>query len=260
MGGTRANSVGSPLRATCFDASGSLKLVQPIPRGRLLEIGCGSGALLADLADDGFQCNAIETSAEAVRIASIMNSDRPEIDIRSKPSSSWEAAFDSLVAFEVLEHQEDDLEALTLWTRWLRQGGHLMLSVPGHPDRWNATDVWAGHFRRYDKESLSLTLENSGYQVLFMESYGFPVANIIEPVRARHHSNQLTAENGMDLEVGQITKDTQRSGIERPLETRLFPLQTNWLGTTAMRLSFWLQNQALARDWGTGYIALAQKK
>ena len=236
-----------------------LALVQALPRGRLLEVGCGAGALLADLADEGFVCSAIETSGEAIRIASIMNADRPEIDIRNEPPGSWEERFDFLVAFDVLEHQQDDLEALDQWTRWLKRGGYLVISVPGRPERWNASDVWAGHYRRYDRDSLSSALEAGGYLIRRIECYGFPLANLIEPLRAGYHRRQIVSSEKQRGTEDSKTRSTHRSGIERSLEARLFPLQASWPGTAAMRLAFWLQNQFLTRDWGMGYIALARK-
>ena len=237
-----------------------LELVQPLPRGRLLEVGCGAGALLADFADAGFRCSAIEASEEAARIASRINRDRPEIEIRTQPDQSWIESFDFVVAFEVLEHQEDDRAALRQWTQWVKPGGHLMISVPGHPERWNASDVWAGHYRRYDRKSLSMALEGTGCQIRWIECYGFPLTNIIDPLRARYHGQRIRMAPEEGGTEDAKTRSTHRSGIERPLEARLYPLQASWPGSVAMRLAFWLQNRFLTRDWGMGYIALASKQ
>ena len=45
-------------------------------------------------------------------------------------------AFDLVMAFEVLEHIEDERGALASWVARVRPGGHLLLSVPAHHRRW----------------------------------------------------------------------------------------------------------------------------
>lgn len=237
-----------------------IELVRTLPRGELLEIGCGAGALLADLAQEGLQCSALDYSLDAVAIAKAVNSDSPEIDIRDKADTAWDERFDIVVAFEVLEHQENDIGALQQWAGWLRQEGHMMVSVPAHPDRWNASDVWAGHYRRYEKEGLAAAFRAAGLQVLSIECYGFPLANMMEPLRARYRASLMKSEQRRkESSKEQKIRDTRRSGIERPMEVKYFELQAGWLGTRAMRLAIWLQDFFLEKSWGNGYIALARK-
>src|SRR5688572_255286 len=47
----------------------ALNLLKGLPRGRVLEVGCGAGALLNDLAGLGYDCTALESSSEARRVA-----------------------------------------------------------------------------------------------------------------------------------------------------------------------------------------------
>lgn len=46
-----------------------LKLLAPLPMGTLLEVGCGSGALLHELAKFAHEAVGLETSEPAVRMA-----------------------------------------------------------------------------------------------------------------------------------------------------------------------------------------------
>src|SRR3546814_20907381 len=89
------------------------------------------------------------------------------------------------MAFEVLEHIEDDHAALRQWLGWLKPGGILLMSVPAHPSQWNAADVWAGHFRRYRKRELLGLVEENGLELEHVECMGFPLANITERMQAR---------------------------------------------------------------------------
>lgn len=228
-----------------------IALARPLGGGRLLEIGPGAGALLSDMADLGFTCEALETSEEAFRLASELN---PEVRISREPRDDWRGAFDALVACEVLEHIENDRATLAEWRGWLRPGGHLLLSVPAHERRWDATDVWAGHFRRYEKDGLQSLLESSGFEVVELECYGFPLSNLIEPLRNWSHRRQLRRR-----EQGSLQAATAQSGVERGLEARLWPLQASAPGSLLFRGALRLQEAFRHRDLGTGYLVLARR-
>jgi len=229
-----------------------LALAKQLGGGRLLEIGPGSGALLADLAELGFSCEALETSEEAFRLASTLN---PQVRIAREPAAEWRGAFDALVACEVLEHIEDDRGALESWREWLRPGGHLLLSVPAHAHRWSATDVWAGHYRRYEKEGLRALFEEHGFTVADLECYGFPLSNLVEPLRAWSHRRALRRRS----EATGFEEATAQSGVERGLEARLWPLQASLPGRLLFRAAFRLQTWFRHRDMGTGYLVLARR-
>jgi len=230
-----------------------LSLADNLGRGRLLEIGPGAGALLADLAGLGFTCDAVESSEDAFRLASRLNTS-PAVHLRSDPDPAWAETFDALVACEVLEHIEDDRAALAQWRAWLRPGGHLLLSVPAHARRWSATDVWAGHFRRYEKAALRQLLETSGFAVEALECYGFPLSNLVEPFRAWSHARALRRRE----EAGKAAA-TAQSGVERGLEARLWPLQAGLPGRLLFRAAFRLQTRFRNHDLGTGYLVLARR-
>jgi SAM-dependent methyltransferase len=229
-----------------------LSLARRLDRGRLLEVGPGAGALLSDLAALGFSCAALETSEEALRLAGELN---PGTRIARAPAADWNQAFDALVACEVLEHIGDDRAALEEWRGWLRPGGHLLLSVPAHARRWSATDVWAGHFRRYEEDDLRSLLERAGFEIVELECYGFPLSNLIEPLRAWSHRRALRRRTERGLQEA-----TAQSGVERGLEARLWPLQASAPGRLLFRAAFRLQEAFRHRDLGTGYLVLARRK
>lgn len=236
-----------------------LELLADQARGALLEVGCGAGALLHDLTRAGFACTALETSPAALTLARDLNGDCPGTDFQARPLPAWQGAFDLLVALEVLEHIEDDGATLARWRGWLKPDGLLLLSVPAHPRRWNATDVWAGHVRRYQRDGLQRLLVEAGFFVVHLECYGFPLANILEPIRARYHARLLRGRASLADLKRERKADSSRSGIDRSLEARLFPLLTGWGGRTIMRLAFSLQGAFSRTDWGNGYLVLARR-
>lgn len=243
-----------------------LQLVADLPPGpagsdrRALEVGCGAGALLPDLAALGFACDAMETSESAFELATYVNSDLPQVTIHRAPQPDWEGRFDLLLAFEVLEHIEDDAGTLAQWRSWIRPGGRMLLSVPARMARWSPSDVWAGHFRRYERQGLLDLIRRSGFEVEHHECYGFPVSNLTEWVRGRVHGRDLKrTANRADHDKSALAENTARSGTQRGIESRLYPLQSSAPGTLAFRAACWVQERFLDREAGTGYLVLARR-
>lgn len=233
-----------------------LDLARRLAPGRLLEIGCGAGALLDDLAGMGFSAVGVDQSPSARRIATALLGETRDVEIRETCEGLTPESFDHLAAFEVLEHIEDDLAALSDWARYLKPGGSLMVSVPAHPERWNSADVWAGHYRRYRREDLVELVGKAGFEVETIQCYGFPLANFMERLSARVYAN-LTRKRGGD-EMDQNAR-TGASGSDRSLLTRIWPIYSSLPGTLAMRLVWKVQRMFLNGDRGIGYLVVARK-
>lgn len=230
-----------------------LKMISRLQPGKTLEVGCGSGTLLYELGMKDFSCQGLESSAEASSIAQYVNGDATPI--YNSAQQGWTGSFDIVMAMEVLEHIENDSEALSTWRSWLRPNGSLLLSVPAHNSKWTDADVWAGHFRRYEKEDLIRIIENAGFRIDRFESWGFPLSNLLLSWRARLSRNEMTnsgAENSRE-------QNNAQSGINREETSKLFHYLDSWPGKLAMRLSFLAQNYTVHRDWGTGYLVQATK-
>lgn len=228
-------------------------------KGRVLEVGPGAGVLLYELALAGWRCCALEPSAPAFAIAKEIHGGSNGAVIFDEPQTGWKELFDWLLALEVLEHIEDDAGALAQWRKWLKPGGRLLLSVPARKKKWNSTDVWAGHYRRYEKSELVALVVHAGFDIESVENYGFPLANMIQPIRSWYHARQLMKmqrdyAKSLSKRIG-----SEQSGILRTFEKRLYPLYNNFVGVCAMRLGLWLQRFFLNRDLGNGYLVEARR-
>jgi len=230
-----------------------LKRMRP---GKLVEIGCASGALLSELADKGFDCTGVESSDVALSIARRMNGDT--IELLCEPQQSWSGTFDYCMALEVLEHIEDDQTALKKWASWLRPGGAMVLSVPAHPRLWNARDVWAGHYRRYCRRDLETAFEDAGLKVEALECYGFPLANILEFIIARNYRG-INLKKSREQSIDK-TKQTAQSGIERSTDVKMFNYYTHFPGSWLLRAMIFIQSLFLKFDIGNGYLVIAVKR
>jgi SAM-dependent methyltransferase len=226
--------------------------------GALLEIGCGVGALLYELGQGGHDCTGLETSPAALKTAEALALDQRNVSVVGRASETWTARFDYVLAFEVLEHVERDEEALRQWASYLRPGGKLLLSVPAHRRRWSASDEWAGHVRRYERTQLSDLVRRVGLQVDDIECYGFPIANLVDPVRSWNHARLLRQAG--PAAARRTRKDrTDQSGVSRSLESKLFPLQRSLPGRLVFRVGLAWQQGCLKTELGTGYLLLASK-
>jgi SAM-dependent methyltransferase len=226
-----------------------LRIARRLAPERVLEVGCGAGDLLAQLAARGCQVVGVDASEAA----------RDEARLRAAPFGARfdvradlpDGLFDLVLAFEVLEHIEDELGALQRFGARIRPGGHLLLSVPAHHRRWGPHDVWAGHLRRYERDELAARLREAGLAVEFVWSYGFPLANWVEPLRERVAARRNPSETQMS-----VAERTARSGVER---SRLERLAGRLVEGPLIAPFCWLQLAFLERDWGNGYLALARR-
>ena len=241
-------------RAAIFDIIGAW------PAGRALEVGCGSGALLFDLARLGYTGLGVELSARAREVAAQILVDEEQIRVVPEVPSGPKESFDLLIAFEVLEHIEDDRAALASWLTLLRPGGRVVISVPAHRRRWSATDVLVGHYRRYDRQDVEALLRDAGLVIDDIRTFGWPATWLIERARNLAKPAQARAEDvDIDaLEIGDRER-TLGSGIERSLERRLFPVYASPLGRLALRGAATIQRRFYRTDLGISYLAVATK-
>jgi SAM-dependent methyltransferase len=83
-------------------------------------------------------------------------------------------SFDSVIYIDVLEHIEDDRREVATAARLLRPGGRLVVMSPAHQSLYTPFDRAIGHFRRYDRASLTaiagddLALE----RMIYLDSVG----------------------------------------------------------------------------------------
>jgi SAM-dependent methyltransferase len=117
---------------------------------------------------------------------------------------------DYLLAFEVLEHIEDDKAALQNWTQYLKPGGRILITVPAHARKFGKSDEIVGHIRRYERHELSNLLNCTGYQDIQLVNYGFPLTEITRLV-----SNLLITREKAHLTLTPIERST-RSSFSRP--------------------------------------------
>jgi SAM-dependent methyltransferase len=140
--------------------------------GSLLEVGCGTGFVLAGLRDAFPELRLVgsELFEEGLEIARrrLPDVELVRLDALEMP---FENEFDVVGAFDVLEHVDEDERALAGMRRALRPGGGLVLLVPQHPRLWSEMDAVAHHVRRYGRRELAAKVERAGFEVVEASSF-----------------------------------------------------------------------------------------
>ena len=105
-----------------------------VPGGRVLDIGCGTGFLLEQLAGRGFSGVGVDLSPESVEIAQARLAELGAADrLRAEVGSAYEppdGPFDLVTITDVLEHLEDPRACLTAARERLAPGGLVVVSTP----------------------------------------------------------------------------------------------------------------------------------
>lgn len=72
--------------------------------------------------------------------------------------------FDTIILIHVLEHVENDREALTHLHSLLKPGGKVLIEVPALQSLFSVHDKMLGHFRRYNRANFKAMVDSSLYE------------------------------------------------------------------------------------------------
>jgi len=131
-----------------------IRELQLQPDAEILEIGCGTGGNLAMLAKFG-NLSAMEYDSNARSIAQQLEICHIEAGGLPEPVPFEDGKYDLVCLLDVLEHIENDEEALTRISQLLRPNGRLLVTVPAYAWMWSAHDDAHHHFRRYTVNMLN---------------------------------------------------------------------------------------------------------
>jgi 2-polyprenyl-3-methyl-5-hydroxy-6-metoxy-1,4-benzoquinol methylase len=131
-----------------------------------LEIGSGTGDYAEEWAAQGVSLTASEADPMRLELLRTRFDGHPQISVRELAVPLVEEAEHSaVVAYNVLEHIADDVEALRAFANLVRPGGRVILIVPAFPIAMSRFDREIGHFRRYRVETLAQSLSGAQLQV-----------------------------------------------------------------------------------------------
>jgi SAM-dependent methyltransferase len=202
-----------------------------------VDVGCGSGRNMSLLSHYCDRVMGFDRSPAALKLAGARGFPIACADGQSIPLAG--SSVDLLCAFDVLEHLDDDMGALSEFHRVLQPGGFLLVTVPAYRFLWSEHDEALMHRRRYAASELHVKLTRSRFLVL-KRSYAvfFPFLPIAF----------------YRLFRGVFPKD--------PFAPRashvILPAFANNLLATLLKIEAWTMG-AVNLPWGTSIVVLAQK-
>ena len=129
----------------------------------MLDVGCGTGINYSVMSRYG---TAVSTdfSEEALKFSKT----RGVLDLvlsRIETLPFSHASFDVITALDVLEHVDDDLEALDELRRIMKENALLIITVPAYGFLWSEHDEALHHRRRYAASELRNKLTRAEFEV-----------------------------------------------------------------------------------------------
>jgi 2-polyprenyl-3-methyl-5-hydroxy-6-metoxy-1,4-benzoquinol methylase len=155
----------------------------PTERPLIIDIGCGTGANIASLADR-YLCVGIDTSIDAIQWA---RQKFPEVKfIQGRAPKDLDGLIGDarlITMMDVLEHVEDDFHLLSSVLAECKPGTYLLLTVPADMSLWSKHDETFGHYRRYDKARFAQLWEGLPVKPLLVSHYNSRLYSLVKSVR-----------------------------------------------------------------------------
>jgi glycosyltransferase involved in cell wall biosynthesis/phospholipid N-methyltransferase len=145
--------------------------IRPYIGDHVLEIGAGTGNLTRVFLPHRKSYIASDVDPEHMARLSSRFHHRHNLQVRrcdiTNPSDFAELAgtMDTVVCLNVLEHVEDDLQALRNIHSALRPNGRAIILVPHGQEIFGTLDTALGHYRRYSHDALQKRMEEAGFYV-----------------------------------------------------------------------------------------------
>lgn len=215
-----------------------------------LELGPGLGDVSRYLVHDS-RCSGltlVDFSEQTLGMLRERFQDSKNVHYLNKELSelSSSTTFDLVLAFEVLEHVEEDIQALKTIYGLIKSDGQFIMSVPAYQKKWQIQDITAGHIRRYERDELHSKLVSAGFSNIEIIDYGFPLTALMYPFRQALYKPETQIS---------LQERSKISGISRPFFSR-FPL---WFLYPVYLPFIYLQKIFINKDLGDGFIAIAKK-
>ncbi|MER5622140.1 class I SAM-dependent methyltransferase [Streptosporangium sp. NPDC002544] len=158
--------------------------------GRALDIGAAGGGNTRVLIEYGWDALAADYSETAVELARERGLQAVHADARDLPLPDMR--FDLVLAFDVLEHIEEDHKAVRELVRVLQPGGTALITVPCDMALWSAHDVASCHVRRYTRDGLNSLLTGEGLIIDRMWSWNVLLRPVVAWRRRRISGSDVT--------------------------------------------------------------------
>lgn len=189
------------------------------PGGRLLDVGCGSGAFLIKMRNLGWQVEGAEVDPTAIAQARCQG-----LEVHCGPLEEQahpENAFDAITLSHVIEHVHEPVRLLAECWRLLKKGGWLVVMTPntaswGHRkfgENWRELDP-PRHLHLFSPNSLRLLAKQAAIHTPLIRTHESQASGIFQTSRA-------LARNGILNPASRKSRTAKMHGV-------IFSLVEHW--------------------------------
>ena len=164
------------------------RIINRLPVGRMLDIGCSTGDWAAHWQGKGWQCRGIDIDQAHVEIACSRGIDAKHCDLNRDTLPFQDQSFDLIFAGEVIEHLVDTDAFLGELNRCVRPGGFVLITTPNlvsfenrlrivlgmYPIWLNYNLAGSGHVRAYTPRVLKKQLREHGFRIVSQKGNWVP--------------------------------------------------------------------------------------
>ena len=164
----------------------------------ILDVGCGSGLMLEKLSEYG-TVYGMDFSDEAIKFSGEIFAGEIRKGALPNEVPFEDNFFDLIVALDVIEHIDEDIDSLKTIKTKLKKGGKAIITVPAYMFLWSEFDEINQHKRRYTVSDLKNKLEKSGLginKISYYNTFLFPIVYI---VRIGNKLLKKNAENEVNM-------------------------------------------------------------
>ena len=209
----------------------------PFVQGPFLDLGCGGGVFVHELASARPQSVVLGADLSSTALAYAQehsgNERLLQVDVGSLPLAAGSIGL--MTALDVFDQQGVDIAlSLSDALRVLRPGGLLLLRVSAHPWLWGPHDVAFNTGRRWHAHELMEMLHAHGFAVERATYANALLSPVIATMRLLHRWG------GMDVSVAEDT-----NGLLHELLRRALDAEAHWL--VHHKFPFGISFYALAR-------------
>jgi len=144
---------------------------------RFLDIGVGACDIACDLRTAGFDLLLADVQSQSLQIGKDLRFEHLfQFDIY-KPI--FRDHVGGIGVFDVLEHLDDDQNAVANLLQMVVPGGYIFVTVPAFQSLWNNRDVMEKHKRRYCRFQLEKLFQSQGADVLSCRYIFFSISPLL---------------------------------------------------------------------------------
>ncbi len=176
-------------------------ILSMVPGGtkKVFEIGAGCGRTLQELREKGYRVQGLDIERTATKFSKSKGLD---VVNSSLEKYSFKSRYDVFLALDVIEHIEDDSQALSKIRSAISPRGVCIITVPAFMFLFGPHDELNHHFRRYTISELKSKVIAAGFEVEKITYWNFILfmpAMIIKVAKKIMHSKEPLAAQS-DLE------------------------------------------------------------